>query len=495
MNSLRMRAMAVGCLLFVVIPSVYAQAPIVRGTDFRTTKTQPLPKVVSSLNRDLGVVQTSHSSAPNQVAQTSFECASDESCSFDIGGGSIEPDCGVATFYELEDGCGIESCIVEEPGCGVESVISSSGCCVPWCDPCEVGRFWFDADFLYWQRSGMKIPALVTGNPLGTPVGQVGILGAPSTQVLLGNDPLLDDGVSGFRYRGGICLCPGWSFEGEYFHFQEDDANFRFDSSSNLALGRPFINLSTTPNQNDTQLISLPPDVDGFVNVNASSQFHGAAARLRFDVGSRCCGGGPCNGCCPQVTGVRMSLGYRYLDLSERLRISEEIVGAGDEFDIFDDFRTDSEFHGIEFGIDTGFRWSNNCINAFGKFAAGVNQNFVAIDGGTTDLIAGQTSVRDSGILAQSSNIGTSDCNVASMVVELGFNLQRQLTNCMSANVGYSVLYWGNVSRAGQQIDLRVNPDLFPPPLVGAEGIGAQRTHALSDYFAHGFNGGVTLVF
>ncbi len=38
----------------------------------------------------------------------------------------------------------------------------------------------------------------------------------------------------------------------------------------------------------------------------------------------------------------------------------------------------------------------------------------------------------------------------------------------MRVHAGYSFLYWSEVVRAGDQVDLVVNPDLLPPPLPGA---------------------------
>ena len=37
---------------------------------------------------------------------------------------------------------------------------------------------------------------------------------------------------------------------------------------------------------------------------------------------------------------------------------------------------------------------------------------------------------------------------------------------CIRVTVGYNVMWWTNVARAGDQIDLRVNPNLLGPPLT-----------------------------
>ena len=48
------------------------------------------------------------------------------------------------------------------------------------------------------------------------------------------------------------------------------------------------------------------------------------------------------------------------------------------------------------------------------------------------------------------------------MVPELGFTLGYQLTRRIRTNLGYSMIYWGNVARAGEQIDRNINPNQFP---------------------------------
>ncbi|MEZ6086668.1 MAG: BBP7 family outer membrane beta-barrel protein [Pirellulaceae bacterium] len=76
------------------------------------------------------------------------------------------------------------------------------------------------------------------------------------------------------------------------------------------------------------------------------------------------------------------------------------------------------------------------------------------------------------------------------------FNVNVILYNGLSANVGYSAFYWGNVSRAGEQIDIRNNPNLtFRPPPVPVGTIGSQHFNTLSDLVAHGLNVGIAYRF
>ncbi|MDV6031475.1 MAG: BBP7 family outer membrane beta-barrel protein [Phycisphaera sp. RhM] len=47
-------------------------------------------------------------------------------------------------------------------------------------------------------------------------------------------------------------------------------------------------------------------------------------------------------------------------------------------------------------------------------------------------------------------------------ITELGVTLNRHFNRNLTANFGYTFLYWNDVSRAGDPIDLNVNPSKIP---------------------------------
>ena len=148
------------------------------------------------------------------------------------------------------------------------------------------GQFWVGAEYLNWQTSGMKIPALVTGNPLGTPLSEAGIIGAPTTQVLVGNGTILDGSRSGARLAAGTWLTCNLGFEIDYFGFSKESATFTYNENSNRIIGRPFINLAPLPfgsePRYDTQLVIFENLVTGSVRVSASSELDGYGAALQI---------------------------------------------------------------------------------------------------------------------------------------------------------------------------------------------------------------------
>ena len=73
---------------------------------------------------------------------------------------------------------------------------------------------------------------------------------------------------------------------------------------------------------------------------------------------------------------------------------------------------------------------------------------------------------------------------------EIGFTLGYDLTPRLKATAGYTLLYWSNVARPGDQIDLNVDSRQFPPP---HDGDGTKPEFALhtSDFWAQGLNLGL----
>jgi hypothetical protein len=66
------------------------------------------------------------------------------------------------------------------------------------------------------------------------------------------------------------------------------------------------------------------------------------------------------------------------------------------------------------------------------------------------------------------------------------------MTNTWRASVGYSLLYWGSVLRATEQIDPVINPGLLPPeqnPLTGD--LRPASLMQDSSYLAHGITFGL----
>ena len=93
------------------------------------------------------------------------------------------------------------------------------------------------------------------------------------------------------------------------------------------------------------------------------------------------------------------------------------------------------------------------------------------------------------GLLAQPTNIGRYAFNDFAVAPEGTLNLGFQLTDGIRVFGGYTFMYWSNVTRAGEQIDLVVNgTQIGGQPLVGAARPAfVQRQN---DFWAQGVNVG-----
>jgi hypothetical protein len=137
-------------------------------------------------------------------------------------------------------------------------------------------------------------------------------------------------------------------------------------------------------------------------------------------------------------------------------------------------------------------RWN---FNLLGKFAMGVSQQLVTINGATTLYTPGAAPVTTAGgILAQSSNIGRYFSDQFAVVPEIGLNLGYQVTPGLQIKFGYTFLFLSSVARPGDQIDRRVNSNNVPTD-AGFGTAGGPAVPAFSfihsDYWAQGLNVGL----
>lgn len=400
-----------------------------------------------------------------------------------------EPDVEDDAFV-VQD-CGTEiACQVLEPCCGL-----------------PLGMLWWEADYLLWWAKGMEIPPLVTA-------GSTGALGAADTQILYGDDRILDDVRSGFRVGLGSWLDCGrcYGLEGDYWMLGEATDHFQASSDANgsPSLFRPFFNVNprdadgdfNPPAREDAEIVSTPEVLAGAVLVDSFSELQGAGIRVR----RRLCCESSCAACCdecgcqhavPSNSRLDLLVGYRFVQLREGLAVREDLTSLltqpdEGQFDIVDDFRTMNSFHGADLGI----AWRRRCgpwlFDLLGKLALGGVQQTVTIAGQT---VISESAASDGnyvgGLLAQRTNMGVHRRNVFAVVPELGVSVGYQLGPCLAAKIGYDFLYWSRVVRPGDQIDLDVNPDLLPPE---EEFEGAERPRFEfrdTDFWAQGIRVGL----
>jgi hypothetical protein len=352
---------------------------------------------------------------------------------------------------------------------------------------------------LWWVRRGPTPGPLLT---VGSPTDAIpGALGQPGTAVLFGGSPLDYHTFSGLRLNGSVGLTSDLAVEGSYFVLERRSAGFGIasDATGSPLIARPII--SDVAGIQESYSTSFPGFFAGASEIVSHTRLQGfevnAAAHLLRN----------------STSSLDVIAGYRYLDLREDLLFSDQLtplvpnflkfVGAsvapGSSVADFDGFRTRNHFNGGQIGA----RWQQVIgpleVGVTGKVALGATTTRVEIDGATTLNTPGAAPVTvPGGILAQVGNIGTHSHSEFSVVPEVGVNVGWRITDYLTANVGYTFLYWTHVARPGAQIDPRVNP--FVVPSDQNFGTGPTAGHPLfglrtSDFWAQGINFGVTLRF
>src|SRR5205823_4668327 len=140
----------------------------------------------------------------------------------------------------------------------------------------------------------------------------------------------------------------------------------------------------------------------------SSTRLQGAEANALHNL---CCCDHGCEG------GYRVDLigGFRYLDLDERLTITEDItvlptspILTGNRIGVLDEFRTKNRFYGGQLGVQGEVRRGRLFANARALVALGNTEQIVDIFGATTTLAptGGVARTLPGGLLALPTNIG-----------------------------------------------------------------------------------------
>ena len=363
-----------------------------------------------------------------------------------------------------------------------------------YCDSCYDGcydcggcgpmpGFWGRAEYLYWWVRGGNTPPLVTTSPNGTPQDQAGVL--PDATVLFGDQRLNASGRSGARFTLGYWFngCEPIGIDSSVFFLGKVNDQFFAESNGDPILGRPFFNVNTQAQ--DAQLIAFPGIVSGNIRVGSDSRAYGGDVNIRRVMFS------------DQWAQFQVLAGYRYFRLAESLNIHSNTVAedpqgpvpVGTTFAISDAFDVRNNFNGGQLGVNA--QMINGCwtLDLLAKLAIGSVSQTVTIDGSTTTTVPGGGAVTSQGgILALDSNIGSHHRNRFSVMPEIGADLRYQLTPLWRLNFGYTLMIVTNVVRPGDQVNLNIDPNQFPPNLGGT-----QPTFAFhdSDVWLQGINFGI----
>jgi hypothetical protein len=403
-------------------------------------------------------------------------------------------------------GCDSGGCC-DSPGC-------ASGCvghdgwlpCLTLCLPQDG---WFSAEYLHWYQKGMYLPPLATSNANG--IASSPALGVLGTSVLFGdNDDYVDGTMDGLRLSFGFFLdhCHEWSIGADYFGWNQITESATFGPSTTQSIGRPIFNVAES-GMPRAELVSftgpnaegMNVSINGTLGIDVTSELRSGGFQFRRFLVCR-------DGCGDTIfmnlpaayrSRIDLGIGYRYTELDETLGITEQLipgngVPAGSFINVFDNFDTQTQFNGFDFGMFyTRHRglWS---LDMQGRFAIGTNNQSVNIRGNTVSQLVGTNAnpvTAEGGLLALPSNIGSYSQDRFSVLPEFRANIGYRITPRLKATLGYTFMYWSNVVRPGDQIDLDVNRNSVPRP--GVDPIVSNRPEFRfneTDYWAQGISFG-----
>ena len=190
-------------------------------------------------------------------------------------------------------------------------------------------------------------------------------------------------------------------------------------------------------------------------------------------------------------------VGFRYLDLEENLNIDDRAeFGGGGVNTVSDNFRTRNRIYVGQVGFQSHWASSGRLnLGYFAKFGVGGASQRVDISGNNT--LTGLPDER-TGLYTQATNTGSFERSKLVAVGEIGFKFGYSITERISAQVGYNILYVSSVVRPGLALDSAVNDANIrfvadPTP----DAINRRPTfdfgRASSDFYAQGLTVGLSI--
>jgi hypothetical protein len=355
-------------------------------------------------------------------------------------------------------------------------------------------RFWGSAEYLYWFREERKIPPLVTTSAPGTPTENAGVLGEPTTRILIGNEDIGDNGSNGGRATFGI-----W-FDNEsrigvgasFFRLEEENIHFsqRGDASGTPTLAIPFYDVSM--GQEAALFVNYSGLLgSGTINVDTTNDIYGGDLFLRWNFTRR------------ENWRWDVLVGYSFSRIEDDLSLSARSVAVasgqpvpvGTTFNTEDKFEIKNDFHCLSLGLMGEYNKKPWGISGLARVRVGNVHQEAKIQGSTSITVPNSGSVTSAGgLFAQPTNSGTHSQDEFAFIPEAQLNLKYQLSKNLGLSLGYNVIWWNSVALAGEQMDRAVNTtQLSPGTLVGP----ARPSFSFHEngFLVHGFSAGLDFEF
>jgi Putative beta barrel porin-7 (BBP7) len=334
--------------------------------------------------------------------------------------------------------CSPQACEVEPTAMLGEGVDENTG-----------PKWWVDVSYLlWWLQEGRMPPVLTTG-----PLNKGGLLGSPDTVVLYGDDRLQtrhDDRFNGLRFDLGFWLNDDRTvgIEADAFFLERDSTHFKAVSDGTTLLARPYFLPDGTP---ESKIIAGPTAggtlSGGFVGYSRI-EFFGEQLNL---IAVLCSG---------DFFRIQAFGGARFLQLRDRADLtSASQLDQTTLIGLEDHYRAHNAYYGGQVGLEGSLfhgRWS---LKLKGAIGLGGNDEQVRTWGDFLFQTPTERIVTQTGLTVQAGNTGTFNRTALNMVSEAGLQIGYDVTRWMQVIGGYTFLLWDGPIRAGDQIDLTVNPN------------------------------------
>jgi hypothetical protein len=406
-------------------------------------------------------------------------------------------------------------------------------------------HWWWEGEYLLWFTRGQSIrfPLLTTSAP-----SDAGVLGAPSTTVLVGDRTLGYNSLNGFRLGTGFFGDADRRFGFQIYGFLlERSSNTQtFGDLNNTSgipvLARPFID--TVTGQSSAIVLSTQDFGPAVVQVGTNTRTWAITPEAVWNLYRSQPG-------CRMVWSFDVTAGYRYIFEREDLWVYSKTqlnnvvalpqfttgpfgvvtatsvagtpttvlggvdVGGPAQIQIRDQFSAVNQFNGFVMGFKSDARYGMFTSSLFGKLALGDMHERVNVFGGSSFFdptgrsgssagtpaafnlgVGGGAGAAVGGVLANSANLGVVTHDRFTFIPEIGLNFGIALTRGLTGYIGGNFIYFPDIVRPGALINPVVSSAAIPfSPNYGVA--GAPRTTGVqitqSDRWIGGVNWGLLL--
>jgi hypothetical protein len=318
------------------------------------------------------------------------------------------------------------------------------------CPACPEPKLDLRGEYLFWWLRQARIPPAVTTGPMETQ----GIVDAADVDVLYGDRKLESRHVRyvGTRWtlRYGADAVDTISLEASGLFLERDSTYFKTRSTGDVLLAIPYHD-ALTDEESSEVFAGIDPNRGllsgaycGYTKIEFfSEQGNLILPLLRTDAFL-----------------AEAVLGVHCLQMRERLDLTAASKLLPEEaviFSVEDHFRAHNAFYGGQLGVRCEYATGPWFLRAASTLALGANQQVVRAYGNRVFHTPLERTVADFGLFVQESNAGRFERWRLDVASEVGLNLGLRLSDAIDLLCGYSMLWWHNPVRPGDQVDRTVN--------------------------------------